>query len=414
VIAYSSIENTGLIVTGFGVALTGAGIGDRRLVAAGLLAATLQVVTHTLAKSLLFTSSAGIEAATGADDLEELRGRARRTPWSGFGLAIGSLTLAGLPPTIGFVSEWFLLESLMQQFRVPGLGYRLVLALAGAAVALTVGFAGVTFVRLVGLICLGGNDPPQTPPALPSGGTHPPGPPLGRATRPPKPPWGWAGRAAVVVLAAACLGIAAVTPLEIRVIAAGLSPAVPGSLTSGALKSPWVLQPVFDGFSILSPSWLWVEMPLMLLLTALFTWAVSGRRLLRVRRVPAWRSATVGVEGADSYTAFGYANPTRRVLAGVLHTQAELREVMMEENGRDDGAGPPDPADPVGEEAAAHLRYASDVMEVVETYFYRPALGFFTSIVTAAKRLQSGRLDAYLLYMLIALVAVIAVATALA
>jgi hypothetical protein len=53
--------------------------------------------------------------------------------------------------------------------------------------------------------------------------------------------------------------------------------------------------------------------------------AVSGRRLLRVRRVPAWRSATVGVEGADSYTAFGYANPTRRVLAGVLHTQAEAR-----------------------------------------------------------------------------------------
>ena len=69
-------------------------------------------------------------------------------------LAIGSVTLAGLPPTIGFVSEWFLLESLMQQFRVPGLGYRLVLALEGAAVALTAGFAGVTFVRLVGLIVL--------------------------------------------------------------------------------------------------------------------------------------------------------------------------------------------------------------------------------------------------------------------
>ena len=204
------------------------------------------------------------------------------------------------------------------------------------------------------------------------------------------------GRAAVLVLSAACLGIAAVTPLEIRVIAAGLSPAVPSSLTMGALKSPWILQPVFEGFSILSPSWLWVEMPLMLLLTVLFAWAVSGRRLLRVRRVPAWRSATTGVEGADSYTAFGYANPTRRVLAGVLHTRAELREVMMEDNGGDDGSGPPDRADPGWEEAAAHLRYASDVIEVVETYVYRPALGYFMAVVTAAKRLQSGRLDAYL------------------
>jgi len=411
VIAYSSIENTGLIVTGFGVALTGAATGDRRLVAAGMLAATLQVVAHTVAKSLLFTSSAGIEAATGHDDLEELRGSGagrgggRGTPWSGFGLAVGSLTLAGLPPTVGFVSEWFLLESLMQQFRVPGLGYRLVLALAGAAVALTVGFAGVTFVRLVGLIVLyrpGGDDPPQTPPAHEG------------AARPPVPPWGWAGRAAIVVLALGCLATAAVTPLEIRVIAAGLSPAVPPSLVMGALKSPWILQPVFAGFSILSPSWLWVEMPLMLFLVGLFAWTVSGRRLLRVRRVPAWRSATIGVEGADSYTAFGYANPTRRVLAGVLHTRTEVREIMLEDDVSDDGSGPPDRADPGEGEAATHLEYASDVMEVVETYLYRPALGFFMAIVTTAKRLQSGRLDAYLLYMLIALVAVIAVVTALA
>jgi hydrogenase-4 component B len=396
VIAYSSIENTGLIVTGFGIALTGAATGDQRLVAAGLLAATLQMVAHTVAKSLLFTSAAGLEAAAGSDDLEELRERARGTPWSGFGLAVGSVTLAGLPPTVGFVSEWFLLESLMQQFRVPGLGYRLPLAVAGAAVALTVGFAGVTFVRLVGLIVLGRGS---------------------RAATGPRPAeYGWAGRAAVVALAGCCLGIAAVTPLEIRVIAAGLSPVVPSSLTMGALKSPWILQPVFARFSILSPSWLSLELPVMLLLVGLFAWAVSGGRLLRVRRVPAWRSATIGVEGTDSYTAFGYANPTRRVLAGVLHTQAEVQEIMLTEDGRDEGAGAPDPADPDGGEPgrAAHLRYASDVVEVVETYLYRPVLGLFLRVVTVAKRLQSGRLDAYLLYMLIALVAIIAVATALA
>ena len=169
-----------------------------------------------------------------------------------------------------------------------------------------------------------GDDPPE-PPAVSPGGTHPPGPPLGEI-HPPRPPLGWAGRAAVVVLSVCCLAISAVTPLEIRVIAAGLSPVVPAGLVMGALKSPWILQPVFAGFSILSPSWLWVEMPLMLLLTVLFAWAVSGRRLLRVRRVPAWHSATIGVDGLDSYTAFGYANPTRRVLAGVLHTRAEVRK----------------------------------------------------------------------------------------
>jgi hydrogenase-4 component B len=389
VIAYSSVENSGLIITGYGVALTGAAVGDQRLIAVGLLAATLQMVAHTAAKSLLFTSAAGIEGggegrwAGHSDDLEVLRGMARRTPWSATGLSVGSLTLAGLPPTAGFVSEWFLLEALMQQFRVPGLGYRLTLALAGAAVALTAGFAGVTFVRLVGMVVLG-------PQAGPDGSR--------------RGDYGWAGRAAVAALAVCPLAIAALTPLEIRVIAAGLSPVVPGALTMGALKSPWVLQPVFAGFSILSPSWLWLELPAMLVLVTLLTRALSGRRMLRVRRVPAWRSATIGVEGADSYTAFGYANPTRRVLASVLHTRAAVREVVPAD---DEAAGD-------SGEQMPHLRYASDVIEVVETYVYRPAALLFGALVAAAKRLQSGRLDAYLLYMLIALVAVVAVVTALA
>jgi hydrogenase-4 component B len=399
VIAYSSIENTGLIVTGFGVALTGAAVGNRTLVAVGLLAATLQMVAHTAAKSLLFTSAAGIEAGAGSDDLEQLRahvggrGGGWGTPWSGFGLVVGSVTLAGLPPSVGFVSEWFLLESLMQQFRVPGLGYRLVLALAGASVALTAGFAGVTFVRLVGLVVKrNGPEPVRGAPLT----------------------YGWSGRAAVLVLSVCCLALAAVTPLEVRVIAAGLSPVVPGGLVMGALKSPWVLQPVFAGFSILSPSWLWIEMPLMLLAVVAFAWAVSGRRLLRVRRVPAWRSATMGVDGLDSYTAFGYANPTRRVLAGLLHTRAEVREVMLERDERDPGTGPPDPDEEAEREQAVHLRYASDVVEVVEAYLYRPALRSLLAVAAVARRLQSGRLDAYLLYMLITLIALIAVVTALA
>jgi hydrogenase-4 component B len=404
VIAYSSVENSGLIITGFGVALTGAAVGDQRLTAVGLLAATLQMVAHAVAKSLLFSSAAGIEAAAGSDDLERLRGMGRRTPWSGAGLAVGSLTLAGLPPTAGFVSEWFLLESLMQQFRVSALGGRLTLALAGAAVALTAGFAGVTFVRLVGMVVLGqgGYGGTGSPPVR--GGT-PGGRPPGAAD------YGWAGRTAVLVLAACPLVLAALTPLEIRVIAAGLSPVVPGGVTMGALKSPWILQPVYAGFSILSPSWLWVELPLMLALVALLTLAVSGRRMTRVRRVPAWRSATIGVEGADSYTAFGYANPTRRVLASVLHTRSEVEEVVPAAGGTaaDSTAG-----DGAAADRAPHLRYESDVVEVVETWLYQPAARLFGVAVAAAKRLQSGRLDAYLLYMLIALVAVIALVTALA
>ncbi len=373
VIAYSSVENAGLILAGFGVALVGATMADRLLVAAGLLAATLQVIAHTAAKSLLFTAAAGMESAAGTDNLDALRGVARLAPWRGTGLAIGGLTLAGLPPTAGFVSEWFLLEALMQQFRVPGLGFRLVLAVTGAAVALTAGFAGVTFVRLIGMVVLG-----QPRPARPD---------LGDVR--------FGGRAAIAGLGAACLALAALTPLEIRMVAAGLAPIVPAPVTSGALKSPWVLQPVFAGFSILSPSWLWIAMPCLFLIVVLLTLGLSGRRLLRVRRVPAWRSATAGVTGSARYTAFGFANPTRRVLAAVLHTRTDVRRI-----------------DAV--ESAAHVGYESDVIEVVGWYLYRPLLRPVLALARAARRLQSGRLDAYLAYMLIALIAVLSVVIALA
>ncbi len=434
VIAYSSVENAGLILAGFGVALVGAAVHDRRLVAAGLLAATLQIVAHTAAKSLLFTSSAMIESQAGTSDLDALHGTAGRLPWSGTGLAIGSLTLAGLPLTAGFVSEWFLLESLMQQFRVPGLGYRLVLALAGAAVALTAGFAGVTFVRLVGFVVLGWR------PARPGAAAREAGDGAGAQRD-----YGWLGRAGLVILAAGCLATAALLPLVIRVIAAGLSPVVPSAISSGALTSPWVVQPVFAGFSILSPSWLWIAMPVLLAVVVTVTRVVSGTRMTRVRRVPAWRSATAGAEGADSYTAYGFANPTRRVLAAVLHTRAEVRTLGPEygepagvpggpagvpggpagvpggpgTGGASAGSsGParpgPDPFEPGIPAAGAHLGYSSDVIEVVETYLYRPLVQPLMMLVRAAKRLQSGRLDAYLAYMLIALIALIAIVVALA
>lgn len=392
VIAYSSVENSGLILAGYGVGLVGAATHDPRLTAAGLLAGTLQIVAHAAAKSLLFSASAVVTSGDGGgagpdDDLDALRGSARRRPWAGSGLAIGSLTLAGLPLTIGFVSEWFLLEALLQQFRVPGLGYRLLLAIAGAAVALTAGFAGVTFVRLIGLVVLG-------PPARAADGRS-----TGKL-------WdgGLLGRAGIVILSACCLATTALLPLLIRMIAAGLSQVVAASVVNGARQSPWVLGPVFSGFSVLSPSWLWIVMPLLGLCVLILARLLSGGRLFHVRRVPVWRSATAGVEGADSYTATGFANPTRRVLAAVLLTRVEVTPLE------------PPSSDPVtipDRAPASHLGYDSDVIEVVEAYLYRPAIVPLRAVVRTVKRLQSGRLDAYLAYMLIALVALIAIVVAL-
>ena len=379
VIAYSSIENAGLIVTAYGVALTGSVVGSQALVAMGLLAATLQTVAHALAKSALFTSLANVEAVTGTDELDALRGIGRRLRWSGAAFGAGAVTLAGLPPTIGFVSEWFILEALMQQFRVPGLAIRLGLAAAGALVALTTGLAALAFFRVLGLTFLG----------RPSNAT------VEVATEP-----GPLGKAGVIALGFSCLGLAAVTPWEIRYISQGLAPIVPRRATIAALKSPWVLQPTFHEFSILSPSWLWVAMPTAFATVFVGAIVLSGGRYLRVRRVPAWHSATSGVAGPSSYTAFGFANPLRHVLGNILGTSRSTTVVVTESTGPD-------------AHVLTHVETRTRVVEPVETYLYRPTRRAMLVVARVAKKLQSGRLNAYVAYMLVALLIALTLTAAL-
>ena len=397
VVSYSSIEHAGIILVAYGVGLTGAAVGSHALEVVGLLAASLQVVAHAVAKSTLFCSLAFVEADAGTDDLDALRGAARRLRWSGAAFGAGALALAGLPPTIGFVSEWFVLEALMQQFRLGGLALRLGLAGAGALVALTTGLAALAFLRVLALTFLGR-------PA---------------ADRPPPHDAGPLGRVGLVGLALGCLGLAAATPWEVRFLARGLAPLVPRVGVLHALKSPWVLQPVYQGFSILSPSWLWIVLPVACLGVLAMAALLSGGRYLRVRRVPAWRSATVGVSGPSSYTAFGFANPLRHVLANVLATERTRRlrpapaaATASGEGGSGQVAGecagtPPTAA------ASAHLESETRVVEPVEAYLYRPAWRAVGRVADAARRLQSGSLNAYVAYMLVALIVALAVTAAL-
>ena len=380
-ISWSSVENAGVITTGFGVALIGASVGQTKLVAAGLVAGTAQVMAHALGKTLLFVSASTIEQATGTTDLDRLGGIARRLPWAGTGLAIGSLTLAGLPLTAGFASEWFTLEALMQEFRVSNLAMQLASAATGALVALTIGIAAVTFVRVVALTAFGPariNEPPIDP----------------ECARPDRQ---WPYRFAVAVLAVGCLGVAAVAPLQVRVIAAGLAPVV-GDQAAGANAKPWVLQPVFDDFSALSPSWLWIVLPLMAASIAGFATLFAGRNPFRARQVPPWSSASPGVDRGVGYTSFAYANPVRTVLSNVLLTTSELVETSDEASG--DGA------------VSGLFTYRVDVVDLVERYFYRPLSTALLGVSRVARRLQSGRLDAYMTYMLITVLAVLAVVIA--
>jgi NADH:ubiquinone oxidoreductase subunit 5 (subunit L)/multisubunit Na+/H+ antiporter MnhA subunit len=155
ILAYSSIENVGLIILGIGVGFWGRAIGDEHLAVLGLTGGLLHVWNHVVMKGLMFLAAGSVLHGTGTKDLERLGGLLKTMPVTGTVMMAGAVAIAGLPPMNGFVSEWLIYLGLIQRGLSGGsLGALNALLMVGL-VALIGGLAGLCFVRLVGIGLLG-------------------------------------------------------------------------------------------------------------------------------------------------------------------------------------------------------------------------------------------------------------------
>jgi hydrogenase-4 component B len=365
-LGFSSVEQGGIILLGFGVALLGQAVHEPQLAAVGLLAATLQLIMHAIAKTLALIGADRVTEATGSRDLRPLGGLTSKMPRTAVGFGLAVLTLAALPPFGGFVSEWFTFEALLQGFRLHSTVAQLLMALGAAMLALTAGIGLLAFAKLYGGIFLG-----RARSAL---------------ARVHEPRGAGAGLLALA-LVALCLGAAA--PWEIRWLGHGLQGMLGFDLATTTIKSPLVLGPVYKNFSVLAPTWLALA-----LVAFAATAALLVRTFLRtpVRRAPAWLSGTAPDLDAVQYTPDSYANPIRVVLASAYGFKRTL-----------------EPAAPGSQTRTLRTR----VVPAFEHYLYRPLIGGALRLAGQTRRLQSGRLGIYLLYLLIVLIATLALIPAL-
>jgi formate hydrogenlyase subunit 3/multisubunit Na+/H+ antiporter MnhD subunit len=367
-VAYSSIENSGLIVTDFGLALMGKAQHRPGLIGVGLIAATFQIAAHSVAKGGLFAAVAAVERSTGTSDMERLGGLYRRLPTAAVATLFGGAALAALPPFSGFVSEWLGLEALMQGFRVSGTGSHLAIALAGAFVALTAGLAALAFVRATGMTFLGM--------------------PRDRSihARPESRP----GRWGMGALAVASLAIGVAAPWVVKVLEHGLLP-VGGTAAIGHVSQPgWLIEPGYAGFASISPT------VLVLTLIGFALGAAGLRRYLararRARRVPVWASG-VAVSGRRvQYTPIGYANMVRVIFNVVYRVRTQLRTI----------------GDQRFPERLSMIRAEPRLFD--SGWLYRPITGAFVRAADLVRNIQAGPLGLYLLYLLLAFVALLLVA----
>ena len=154
-LAYSSIENMGLLFAGIGLALIFSGHGMQPMAALALTATLYHVASHALFKSLLFLGTGSVLHSTAERSLGKLGGLIRPMPWVAWLTLLGVLASAGLPPLGGFVSEWLLLQSFLFTPGLPEPLLTMLIPVVAALIALVAALAGYTMVKFYGIVFLG-------------------------------------------------------------------------------------------------------------------------------------------------------------------------------------------------------------------------------------------------------------------
>jgi hydrogenase-4 component B len=277
-LAYSSVENVGIIAIGLGVALLTQAEGLHAIAALALVAALFHALNHGFFKGLLFLGAGVIAEREGTVDLERLGGLWAHLAWTAPLFLIGSAAIAGLPPTNGFASEWLTFQSLIAGLRAGDTLARLTLLAAIAGLALTGGLAAATFVKVFGVAFLGRPRKPRPNPA-----------PLERFEP---------SLAGLLVPAAACLAF-------------GLFPALAtGPLSQVARTLTGAPAPQFAMLSLLPAA-----LVLLPFFGALAAFALARRR--GVRGVATWTCGSP-VTPAAQYSATAFTKPLRRIFSYVL------------------------------------------------------------------------------------------------
>ena len=154
-LAYSTIENMGIIAAALGAAMVFLATGHRTVAAIALVAALYHLANHSVYKALLFIGTGAMEASTGTRDLDRLGGVARRMPWTSAFFLIGVLSIAALPPLNGFVSEWLTLQTVLRSALLTSTPIKIIFAVSGALLALTAGLAVTCFAKVFAMGFLG-------------------------------------------------------------------------------------------------------------------------------------------------------------------------------------------------------------------------------------------------------------------
>jgi hydrogenase-4 component B len=350
--AYHSVENIGIIALGAGVGLLGQSQGNPSIAFLGFAGALLHVLNHGLFKGLLFQGAGSILHGTGERNIDSLGGLSRRMPTTAATFLVGSVAICGLPPLNGFVSEWLIYIGAFRGAASFPAG-RAVWSLAVVpALALIGGLAATCFVKAFGVVFLG---EPRTEAAAKA---HEAGSLM---------------RAPMVVGALLCLALGLWPSGGVRLVA-------PAAALFGRISDSSPSAAALSAITRVSA----VLLALVLLLGLV--------RLVLLRGRPVAQAATWGCGYAAptprmQYTAASFAQPILALFGPVIHSRIDQRG--------------PDGYFPAG------ARYEEHLGDLAGERLLLPATRRVVRVLSRLHAIQQGRLQLYLVYIAVTLVALL-------
>ncbi len=362
VLAYSTVENVGIILIGLGAAMVFQSYNLNLLAGLALIATLLHVMNHAFFKGALFMGAGSILFATHTKDMEKLGGLAKRMKWTGIIFFIGALSISAIPPFNGFVSEWLIFQSLLQSFQIPDMTVKILLPVAIAILALTGALAAVCFVRLFGIVFLA---KPRSEHAE-------------HAKEVPRSMLVGSGMAAFMCIVTGVLSFA-IIPYVDEVTAPLVGASAASSIVNG-----FVISPTNDQFSTMSPFILAILIATMVPLVIVITRRYGGKRKTVVGDT--WDCGTP-LTARNQYTGAAYSNPLVKVFNYIYRPKPEVRTEST-----------------TSPYVKKKVSYAFTVVPVFEIYLYRPIVAAMVSLAHRVSKIQAGSIQAYLAYIFVTLV----------
>jgi len=363
-LAYSSIENIGLLAVGIGLTLIFHAFRMEALAALAMTAVLYHCLAHAGFKSLLFLCTGSVLHATRERSLGKLGGLIGPMPWVAWLALAGVIASAGLPPLSGFVSEWLLLQAFLFSPGLPHSWLNMVVPVAAAVIALVAAMAGFAMVKFYGIIFLGQMREPNLKDAHDAG------------------PW---ERVGLVWLALLTLLLGVLPSTVISFIDAATRQLLGAGLADKVREHGWaMLAPISPDRASYQPL---VFLAIIAASLLLGRWLVKRFYHGRVRRSPAWDCGYFFQGPRAQDTAEGFSQPIRRIFEPMFRMERHFPTIRDEKP-----------------------YYSVKVEDHFWHLLYLPVARLVEWLSGLIVRVQGGRIAIYLLYSFITLIILLLVA----